>query len=500
MSASTQAKNPDPTAETANSSSAVVCAEDVMVTTDTFIAIDSGESDAVEENVVPAPQTPGCAETAATDEDVTALSRVRDSERANGHGGDEQPDQPTEQAPAQECGEHLPPEGPIDVAVTDDRQMPSGPQSDIQHPVDDVTALPADPAPAEANASPPGLPDPASLTSRLRNLVVAVGQVEELSQRAREVAATDLALYSGIAASQRQFEEGLSEAQRIGQEAQAVYQRAFGLEAKAVAEPAVFEAREVQQAFADLANTWKQQAETFLAEHPDVGALLAEQRQQEEDGRRREAARARAERFQQLVVATDAALRQGQLNDARDCLKVLGREFPAEAERTAPLHERLEHRVRAANDAVARRVLLQASELQGRGDFEAAVKLLEAVDVSGISRETSEDVFGRWSAACSLLGQTGGLELLRYSPAQGRGVIVHRDPSVRYGMLVFSSLGMGPDYFEGRVVSAADRDGAAIMARARAFRPAEVPADLGSSWYGRSYVSGNAPAAEPVRH
>jgi hypothetical protein len=49
-------------------------------------------------------------------------------------------------------------------------------------------------------------------------------------------------------------------------------------------------------------------------------------------------------------------------------------------------------------------------------------------------------------------------------------------------------------------VSAADRDGAAIMARARAFRPAEVPADLGSSWYGRSYVSGNAPAAEPVRH
>ena len=152
------------------------------------------------------------------------------------------------------------------------------------------------------------------------------------------------------------------------------------------------------------------------------------------------------------------------------------------------------------NVANARRVLLQASELQGRGEFEAAVKLLEAVDVSGLSRETSEDVFGRWSAACSLLGQTGGLELLRYSPAQGRGVIVHRDPAVRYGMLVFSSLGMGPDYFEGRVVSAADRDGAAIMARARAFRPAELPPDLGSGWYGRSYVSGNTQAADPVRH
>jgi hypothetical protein len=476
-----------------------------MLTTDTHITIDSAESHADHEESVPAhAQTSAVAETAPKHEDVTALSEERDCERANGRGDDDQRDQSIEQASAKDRGEPGPAERPNDVApfiaVDDDGQMLAGQQSGIQDPVDDVTGHPADPAPAQVEASPPSLADPSSLTSRLRNLVVAVGQVEELSQRARELAATDLALYSGIAASQRQFEEGLAEAQRIGQEAQAVYQRAFGREAKALAEPAVLEAREVQQAFAELADTWKQQAETFLAEHPDVDALLAEQRQQEDDGRRREAARARADRFQQLVAATDAALRQGQLNDARDCLKVLSREFPAEAERIAPLRERLDNRVRAANDAVARRLLLQASELQGRGDFEAAVKLLEAVDVSGLSREASEDVFGRWSAACSLLGQTGGLELLRYSPAQGRGVIVHRDPSVRYGMLVFSSLGMGPDYFEGRVVSAADREGAAIMARAREFRPAEVPPDLGSGWYGRSYVTGSSPAADPVRH
>jgi len=37
---------------------------------------------------------------------------------------------------------------------------------------------------------------------------------------------------------------------------------------------------------------------------------------------------------------------------------------------------------------------------------------LEAVEVQGLSRETSEDVFGRWSGACSLVGQSGGLELL----------------------------------------------------------------------------------------
>ncbi len=223
-------------------------------------------------------------------------------------------------------------------------------------PSSDATAVSVGPPESSASddgASLPTLPDPTSISARLKNLVVSVSQVEELSRRAREVAASDLALYDGIAASRCQFEEGLDEARRIGQEAKAVYQRAFGRDAKALAEPAVAEARDVQQAFGDLAGAWRQQAETFLAEHPDVEALIAEQRHHDDEVRRREVARAKAERFQQLVVATDAALRQGLLDDARDCIKLLGREFPAEAARIAPLQERLDHRMRAANDAAA---------------------------------------------------------------------------------------------------------------------------------------------------
>lgn len=352
---------------------------------------------------------------------------------------------------------------------------------------------------AAAEVSLSSLPDPSNISARLKSLVVSVGQVEELSRRAREVAASDLALYNGIAASQCQFEQGLEEARRIGQEATAVYQRAFGREAKALAEPAVAEARDVEQVFEDLAGAWRQQGEAFLAEHPDVEALIAEQRHHHDEARRREVARAKAERFQQLVTATDAALRQGLLDDARDCIKLLGREFPAEAARVSPLQERLDHRARAANDAAARRVILETSELQGRGDFNAAVKLLEAVEVQSLSRETSEDVFGRWSAACSLLGQSGDLELLRSSSSQGRGIILHHDPSVPYGLVVFSSLGMGPTYFEGRIVSAADRDGAAIIARARPFRAAELPPELSAGWYGHSYVTSST-AGAPVRH
>jgi hypothetical protein len=175
-------------------------------------------------------------------------------------------------------------------------------------------------------------------------------------------------------------------------------------EARALAEPAVVEAREVEDAFAELVEAWLRQAQVFLADHPDVEALLAEHEQHETETRRREAARARAERFQQLVTATDDALRHGLLEDVRECLKMLDREFPGESARLVPLRERLEHRVRAANDATARRVMLQASELQGGGEFDAAVSFLEAIDVDGLSLETSKVAFGRWLSSSSSAG------------------------------------------------------------------------------------------------
>lgn len=378
-------------------------------------------------------------------------------------------------------------------------------ESALTTPVDQVSTLMSEALPPphpdnDPDVSQSALPDPAGISARLRNLVVTVGQVEELSRRAREAAATDLELYNSIATSQRQFEDGLADARRIGQEAEDVYKRAFGREAKAVAEPAVAEAHEVEHAFAELADAWRQRVELFLSEHPDVETLLTEQRQRDEEGRRREIARAKAERFQQLVNATEGALRPGLLDEARDCLKMLGTEYPNEVDRLKPLHERLQHRVRAVNDAAARRVLVDASELQGRAEFNAAVRLLEAVDVHGLSREASEDVFGRWSAACSLLAQTSDLELLRYSPAQGRGIILHRDPGVPYGLVEFSAIGMGPSHFEGRVVSSADREGSLIISRARPFRAAELPNEMSAGWYGRSYVVASGSPAAPVRH
>ena len=99
----------------------------------------------------------------------------------------------------------------------------------------------------------------------------------------------------------------------------------------------------------------------------------------------------------------------------------------------------------------------------------------------------------RWSDACSRLAQSAGEALVRFAPAQGRGLILYADPAYPGGLLVFSSLGMGPGFPQGKVVT-----DVAILRRARPFREAApLPA---ASW--ASFASSAplpAPAA-PIRH
>jgi hypothetical protein len=110
----------------------------------------------------------------------------------------------------------------------------------------------------------------------------------------------------------------------------------------------------------------------------------------------------------------------------------------------------------------------------------------------------SQDVFGRWSDACSRLAQTTGAQLVRYAPSQGRGLILLVDPSRPEELQVFSSLGMGSNYPSGTVISAVieeherrnpetlatarerTRFARAVLDRARSFREA-TPA-ITASW------------------
>jgi hypothetical protein len=130
---------------------------------------------------------------------------------------------------------------------------------------------------------------------------------------------------------------------------------------------------------------------------------------------------------------------------------------------------------------------------QARGDFEAAVSVLEQVDVHGLSEETSQDVFGRWSDTCSRLAQTAGAALVRFAPAQGRGLILYADPAYPNGLVVFSSLGVGPGFPQGKVVT-----DVAILRRARPFREAS-PLPV-TSWTSTGYSVPVPAPAVPIRH
>jgi len=199
-------------------------------------------------------------------------------------------------------------------------------------------------------------------------------------------------------------------------------------------------------------------------------------------------------------------VRQGALPEAQECVRRLKAEFPAEEERIGALRTRLRQRVQAARDAVARSALEQAAEHQGRGDLDAALTVLEQVDVRGLSSEVGEDVFGAWSQACSRLAQSLGFDqgpagtqheaLVRFAPAKGRGLILMRDPAVPHGLIVFSALGMGPGYSRPRESGEKVVSDRFIVDRARGFRRAAPLAEVGAGCqsyaHWQSYVTSAA--------
>jgi hypothetical protein len=129
--------------------------------------------------------------------------------------------------------------------------------------------------------------------------------------------------------------------------------------------------------------------------------------------------------------------------------------------------------------------------------------------VHGLSVEVRQDVFGRWCDACSRLAQTTGAWLVRYAPAQGRGLILLKDPVRAHELQVFSALGMGADYPSGVTISpflgeherrdpsACRRAEAAPIILKRAHEFHEATAAPSSSW--GSFAASSTPAA-PVHH
>jgi hypothetical protein len=363
-----------------------------------------------------------------------------------------------------------------------------------QAPGDDGTAAAATDNDLDGGAA--TMPNAESLAARLQVLLSAVLEVERLSRQAREAAASDLARYDALVTARQVLEHHQREAAGIRERSEQLAASAFGQQARAAAASTLAESRQLEQTLGDLVEQRTADAAAFQTGHPDVESLVQERRQHAAEARRRELEAERARRLADLLQAGDLALRQGALAEAQECLRRLKAEFPNEEEHIGALRTRLHQRAQAARDAVARAAIEQAAEHQGRGDLEAAVTVLEQVEVRGLSIDVGEDVFGAWSQACSRLAQSAGFDagpsgtkheaLLRFAPAKGRGLILMRDPAVPHGLIVFSALGMGPGYSRPRESGDKVVSDRFIVDRARGFRRAVPLAEVGN---GQSYVT-----------
>ncbi len=373
----------------------------------------------------------------------------------------------------------------------------------------DAQAADADGGAAHAATDQSNMDDgPDALSAKLAHLVDSVTQVEDLSRRAREAAVDDLARYESLAASADQYGRGLEQARAICVQVRETRDNSFGKAAKAAAEKLVAEAEQVLAAFTQLLTAWQAQESSFLATHPDVESLVAERQALDAEARRQEAVAALARRRDALLASLDAALEEHVLNEARRALAIFEREFPDDLENIRLRRERLQQGIRAEKDLAARQTLLLSGQHQAAGDLEAALATLEQVDVHGLSLDVSEDIFGRWCDACSRLAQTTGAWLVRFAPAQGRGLILLKHPSRPQELQVFSSLGMGSDYPNGVMITPfldehERRDPVArkrvaeapnILRRAREFREATMQPM--ASW---GSFAASSPAA-PVHH
>ena len=348
------------------------------------------------------------------------------------------------------------------------------------------------------------LADPAALALELERIVRAVVEVQALSQRAREAAQTNLAHYDELRNVQVLHEHHLAQARSLAAQAHAARDQAFGAEAQAAADAVIQQAQAIEHAFIQVVQCAAHEAGEFLARHPDIEALVDERRRAEAEAEREQAAAARARQVETMLARADEALEQGIVADARRFLAVIEHDLPEAGAAIAGLRFRIDQRLRTEQDAGARQALLLAADQQAQGDLEAALATFEEVNVRVLSREVSEDVFGRWSDICSRLAQTAGASLKRFAPAQGRGLILYEDPAWPDRLFVFSSLGMGTGFPYGTVIERDPNDpkgdalAATILGRARAFREAKaLPL---TSWFTHTAALDSPAAAIPTRH
>jgi len=283
---------------------------------------------------------------------------------------------------------------------------------------------------------------------------------------AREQATVELARYEPLAAERREAERALAEARQVRLAAELLSSQAFTEAARAEAARHAAVARAAELACAELLAE-RTRAADELASRPHLARVIADRRRREEQQAEaaRRAEEERAARLANGIAAARQALTAGRLDEARQLLAPLARDFPSNDQVQSVL-DIVKWQAQQVVVGPAQEALRETRGRVLRDDPDWALGRLAAVQIDGLPEMLARQVFGVWSNACyALVQQRGWHAPQRYSAATSRGAVLARRAPEGPAEVV-SCLGMGPTWHVGDVVT-----DARILRAARPLQP-----------------------------
>jgi hypothetical protein len=354
----------------------------------------------------------------------------------------------------------------------DVESLPPGPSNtDEPRPIVEIEATNDEggqEAPVSISVPSQPLPPPelASVIAQLASLSNSLELAAREDARAREQATIELARYQTLAAERGEAERALAEAREVRSAAEVLANQAFTEEARAQAARNAAVARAAELACTELLAE-RTRASDELASRPHLARVIADQRRREQEQveAARRAEEERSARLAHGLTAARAELEAGNLDEARRLLAPLTRDFPTD-DKVQSVLDTVRWQAQQLVVAPAEAALRDARRALRESGPERAMGRLADVQMLGLPDDLARQVFGVWSNACyQFVKQQGWLEPLRYSIITSRGAVLAK-PTLEAPHQVLSALGMGRDWFVGKVVT-----DAAVLHAAWPLRP-----------------------------
>lgn len=292
----------------------------------------------------------------------------------------------------------------------------------------------------------PQVPMPAAtldldaLVETIRRSADELQTLSEADVQARKQAAEALAKYRRLNGQAEQL-------QRIARHAETVAQRASTLVAEAFSPACQDGAARVAEAAAVVADEAQGRLRLVTAEaealaaRDDVARLLEEEREREAAARREAEERDREARLTEAIAEAEEMARAGNFDEALRRLGCLGEEHPNSPD-LASCTDKVRRQEWAVKTTMAEQALRTAR--RNRRDPEAAIAVLEPLDLTSVPDALARQVYGCWLKACSRLRVDGAMH---YSTAFCKGAIVVPNGDGR--LEVISAIGL-PRWNKGR--------------------------------------------------